>query len=813
MKPSAFVQHLIEGVLEAVWLVDALDLRIVGVNRAAEALLGLSREQMVDHPVVDFAFTSQDLFFWEDVAAGRSDMIFSETLLTRPDGSVVQIDRRVSRMQVGGGPALYVVAMLDRSAQHRVEQELENIIAELRATLESTADGILVMDMAGGIRGYNQRFAELWELPDDLLTRRDDAAIFAWMCEHVVDGDGYSQRFSQIRRSPLLEAEDTLVLRSGRVLERVTLPQYARGRPIGRVFSFRDITQRLADEARLKLAASVFESSLDAIFVTDEDFRVVTANPSFSRLTGYENGDVERQPTEKFLSDPSNPEQTRQIRAALREQGFWQGELWARRSSGEAYPCLLSMVRVHEQAGEPVNYIGFFKDLTETLEAKRRIEELAFTDALTGLPNRVLLKERFDFAIAHANRSKNRFAVLFIDLDRFKQINDSLGHAFGDRVLIEVANRITACLRQVDTAARLGGDEFVLLLNQIDAAGAEAAARRLLQSVQQPVALDDMSFALTCSIGIAMFPDDGTDMEELIKNADSAMYAVKERGRSDFRFYQRQMNIGLLSRMKLDAALRQAIEHHDLRLHYQPKIDLESGILVGVEALVRWRDRELGEVSPSRFIPVAEETGAIIPLGAWVMEQAVRQAAEWQGRGYGIPVAVNVSAMQFNQTHFVAGVAELLQHYGLPGELLEVELTESILISDVDEAMRRLNALHGLGVRLSIDDFGTGYSSLSYLKRFPIERLKIDRSFIKDIPGNAEDEAIAIAIIQLGKAMHMAVTAEGVETDAQREFLLRHGCNEIQGFVIAPALAPEDLIARFVGRVHGDVSVDQVATG
>jgi len=798
---AASLQSLIEGVLEAVWLVDTLDLHIVGVNRAAENLFNLEREQMLGKPVVNFASTSQDVFFWEDVAAGRTDNIYSETLITRPDNSVVQVDRRVSRLQIGGASALYIVAMLDRSAQHRVEQELENIIAELRATLESTADGILVLDMEGGIRGYNHRFAELWDLPDVLLTRRDDAAVFAWLSEHVVDGDSYSQRFAQIRRSPLLEAEDMLMLRSGRVLERVTLPQYARGRPIGRVFSFRDITQRLADEARLKLAASVFESSLDAIFVADHTLRLVAANPTFTRLTGFEKAEIEGLPSDRFLADQSEGDGFQAIRLALVERGFWQGELWARRKSGEAYPCLLSIVRVHEAEPLRENFIGFFKDLTEAIEAKRRIEELAFTDALTGLPNRIMLRERFDFAIKHAGRTRSQFAVLFIDLDRFKQINDSLGHAFGDRVLVEVAERLKLCLRQIDTAARLGGDEFVLLLSQVDSQGAEVAARRVLQSLVRPVQIDDMSFTLTGSIGIAMFPEDGDNIEELIKNADSAMYAVKERGRADFRFYQRQMNIGLLSRMKMDQALRQALDAGRLQLHFQPKLPIDGDRAVGVEALVRWTDEEFGEVLPTRFIPVAEETGAIIPLGAWVLEKAAAQAADWHRRGIGLPVAINVSAMQFNQSTFVAGMAELLQRHALPGEMIELELTESILIADAEDAMRRLVALRALGIRMSIDDFGTGYSSLSYLKRFPIERLKIDRSFISDIPGNPEDEAIAIAIIQLGRAMRLEVTAEGVETEAQREFLRGHGCSEIQGFLIAPAMPADQLVERFFAGV------------
>lgn len=790
-------QMLIESVIEAVWLVDAVDLRILAVNRAAEDMMGLPRSEMVGRPVVDFASTSQDLFFWEDVAAGRSRAIRSETLLKRGNGDIRQVERRVTLVQIEQGSAVYMVGMVDRSDQRSAEQQLENIIAELRATLESTADGILVIDMDGGIRGFNQRFAELWDVPEPMLRDRNDAAIFGWLTDHVRDVEGYRDRMGQIARAPLLEADDVLVLRSGRILERVTLPQFARGRPIGRVFSFRDITQRLADEARLKLAARVFESSLDAIFVTDTRFRMVAANPTFERQTGWRSAEIEGKPAASLLSNVASRSEARALRKALLRDGYWQGELWARRNDGSPYPCLLSLVRVVDDTGATLHMIGFAKDLSEAMAARQRIEELAFTDPLTGLPNRVLLRERFEMALNYAKRERGSFAVLFLDLDRFKQINDSLGHGFGDRVLVSVSERLLDCVRQVDTAARVGGDEFILILAGVDAAGAEVAARRILHAISQPVVVDGMSFSLTVSIGIAMYPEDGADADELTKNADSAMYAVKERGRADLRFYQRQMNIGLLSRMKLDHALRHALVEGALEVHYQPKFRIEDRRLIGAEALVRWTDPELGAVSPGRFIPVAEESGAIIPLGRFVLETTLAQLSAWWRDGLCVSVAVNVSALQFHQGDFVESVAEGLRRHGLPGEALELELTESILIADVEDAMRRLTALSALGVRLAIDDFGTGYSSLSYLKRFPIERIKIDRSFIADLPGSAESEAIVAAIIQMGRALRLSVTAEGVETEAQRDLLHAAGCHEMQGWLMAPALAADVFSERF----------------
>lgn len=791
-------QALIEGMLEAVLLVDPLQLRILAANRAAHELLKLEPDTLGGTAVVELAAAPEDLFFWEDVAAGLSDNIFSETLLQRSDGSTIQVERQVTLVRLGLDTSLFVVAIRDHSDQRQVENELEKLIAELRATLESTADGILVTDLDGAIRSYNHLFARLWGLPDDLLTQRDDGAIYSWMDKCMVDASHYSERLGTIKRSPLMEATDVLVLRSGKILERVTLPQYARGRPIGRVYSYRDITQRLADEARLQLAAKVFESSTDAIFITDSEQRIITTNPSFERLTSYSEKEMLGLSPREFFSEESNFEQVEGLLAELESEGFWEGELWNRRKNGHAYLCMISLVRVQDEQGNTLHYIGFFKDRTENHTAKQKIEELAFSDVLTGLPNRLLLTERIKQSITHCSREHSNFALLFLDLDHFKQINDSMGHPFGDRVLIEVTERLKKCLRQVDTAARLGGDEFVLLLHQADANGAEICARRVQEELAAPFNLDGMGFTVTCSIGIALYPDDGTSMDDLIKNADSAMYHVKERGRADFRFYQRQMNIGLLSRMKIDHAMRQALEHDLFRLHYQPLVNLESEAIFGVEALLRWHDKDLGEVSPAQFIPIAEETGLIVAIGNWVMGTAISQAALWNNNGHRICVSVNVSALQFQQMDFVENIANALQQAGLAPDRIELELTESILIRDVEETLKKLEALAQLGVKMSIDDFGTGYSSLSYLKRFPINKLKIDRSFVMHLPHDESDIAIVTAIISLAHALKLRVIAEGVENAAQRALLQTLRCDELQGFLYSPALPAAEFEQRYL---------------
>ena len=799
---------LIDSLLEAVCLVEPLNLRIVAANDAAAALFGLPVDALVGRPIIELAATPEDECFWEDMAAGlgggEEARIHSDSLVRHADGRLIPVERRVNRVWMRPGQAIYVVGMRDESAERHAEDELEKLVAELRATLESTAEGILVADLNGAIRGCNRLFAQLWDMPVELLTQRDDQRVLAWMRSQVVDEARFVTRQQELEHDPLLRASDVLRLRSGRVLERVVLPQYGRGQPIGRVSSFRDITEQLASAARLQLAAQVFESSLDAIFVTDSEHRIAAVNASCERMTGQSREQLIGLPIDALLQPPVADESGagwfEPVRERLDVIGVWEGELWHRRADGGSLPGQVSLVRLpgDDRPGleTGARHVGFFKDLTETVAAQKRIEELAFTDALTGLPNRVMLAERVEFAIAMSQRHHAPFAMLFLDLDRFKQINDSLGHVFGDRVLVEVAERLKTCVRQVDTVARIGGDEFVMLLNQTDARGAEAIARRVLEVLGQSFTLEGMSFTVTASIGIAMYPNDGALMEDLVKNADAAMYRVKERGRASFRFYQPQMNVDLLARMKLDHAMRIALERGDFRLHYQPQLEIAGGAVVGAEALLRWRDPDLGDISPGEFIPVAEESGFIVALGDWVLREAVRQAARWREHGRPMVISVNVSALQFQQADFVERVAAVLAEARLPATLLELELTESILIRDADEALQRLRALDRLGVRLAIDDFGTGYSSLGYLKRFPIKKLKIDRSFIKGLPGDESDAGIAQAVIQVARALRLRVIAEGVETTAQREFLRRAGCDEFQGFLFSPALPVAEFEAR-----------------
>lgn len=802
-------EPVLHAMLDAAWIVDPKTLRIAEVNQLAAALVGMSLADLIGKPAIELTATPEDMFFWEDVAAGLADSIHSNTMLRCVDGIAVPVERRVSRVRLSADQPMFLVTARDLRPQHQAANELEDRLAELRATLESTGDGILVTDLKGTVRNYNRHFAELWGIPESILESRDDQALYAHMASRVVDSIGFQERLNELTHNPLQEATDVLLLSSGSMVERMTLPQYSRGRAMGRVYSFKDITRRVDAESRLQLAAKVFESSLDAIFITDAHFELLQINPRCEHLTGCSRAQLVGTSARKLFHDPQQPDYFNQVELGLALNGLWSGEVW-RMAGGRPCAVEVSWVALRNDRGEVQHTVGFFQDLTERLEAQKRIETLAYTDVLTGLPNRLLLTQRVDLALRMVHRHGGSCAVLFIDMDHFKNINDSLGHAFGDQVLIEVADRVKRCLRDVDTLCRLGADEFVGFLQDADAFGAEIAARRILESLAQPFLVDAMSFSLGCSIGVAMYPEDGKTVDALIQCADTAMHRVKERGRGNFRFYQPQMNVDLLSRMKMDHAMRQAMEQGLFRLVYQPQVALSDGRLLGAEALVRWTDAELGAVPPATFIPLAEESGFIITIGNWVMGEAVRQATLWQNAGCPVVVSVNVSALQFQQPDFVERVADSLRSVGLAPALLELELTESILIKDANEALSRLHALAALGISLAIDDFGTGYSSLAYLKKFPISKLKIDRAFVMGLPADESDRAIVSATVAMARALKLEVVAEGVETAAQRDYLRTLECESFQGYLCSPGLPAaefEQLIAGLPAGARHKVSI------
>jgi diguanylate cyclase (GGDEF)-like protein len=481
---------------------------------------------------------------------------------------------------------------------------------------------------------------------------------------------------------------------------------------------------------------------------------------------------------------------------AMKNDQHWQGEIWDRRKNAEIYPKWMGITAVRDASGQLTHYVAIFSDISERKAAQDKIEHLAHHDPLTGLPNRLLLYDRFAQAVAHADRTHSKVALLFLDLDRFKTINDSLGHPVGDKLLQTLAGRLQECIRDTDTISRQGGDEFVILATELrDPDTAAGIAQKMLEQVRQTVDIDGHALNASFSIGISLYPDDGADFDTLLQKSDTAMYHAKDAGRNAYRFFTQQMNIDALERLLIQNRLRRAVEENEFILHYQPQIDLASGRVVGAEALVRWNNPELGLVGPTRFIPIAEESGQIVALGEWVLYEACRQAQAWRIAGLpALTMAVNVSALQIQRGNFVETVIAALSASGLDAAGLELELTESILIQNVEKTLETVRKLQSLGIKISIDDFGTGYSSLSYLKRFAIDRIKIDRSFVRDISSDPEDAAIVRAIIQMARSLHLTTLAEGAETQAQVDYLRQEGCEEIQGFFYSRPLTAENFV-------------------
>lgn len=785
------LQAWLAALTDAAWMVDPRSLRVVAANPAAYALLGLEAGTLLDRPAIELMAAPEDMYFWEDVAAGTAEGIHSQTLVRSMDGVSIAVDRKVSRVWLDAQTPFYLVILRDLRNQLAKEALLEDRLADLRATLESSHEALLVTDLDGNLQHYNHRFVEMWQLPPDLLDSQTGADLQLHMESLVADAFSYRLRLVAVSRTPEQAAVDAITLLDGRILERQVVPKFSRGRVLGRVYSFRDVTAQLETEKRLQLAGKVFDCSPDAIFITDARYQLLQANPMCEQLFAATHSDLVGRDASELFTDPLRGDYFSGVVRALETQGLWTGEL-VHMVGSRTCSVQVSWVALRDAAGNMLHTVGFVQDLTERVEAEKRIDLLAHTDILTGLPNRVMLAQRADLMLGMCQRQGTPCGVLFVDLDRFKNINESFGHVLGDRVLVEVAQRIRLGLREVDTLSRLGADEFVVFLQEADAFGAEIAARRILAALRQPFEVQGMDFSLGCSIGIALYPDDGHTVDELIQCADTAMHGVKERGRGSLRFYQPQMNVDWLSRIKMEHAMRQALEREQFRLVYQPQIALDGGQLLGAEALLRWNDPELGSVPPSTFIPLAEESGFIISLGNWVLGEAVRQATLWQKQGMPVVVSVNVSALQFHQAEFVDRVADSIRGVGLDPALLELELTESILVKDADEALSKLDALAALGISLAIDDFGTGYSSLAYLKKFPISKLKIDRAFVMGLPQDDSDKAIVSATVAMARALKLDVVAEGVETTAQREYLQGLRCASYQGFLCSPGLNAPD---------------------
>ncbi len=809
---------LVEQAQDSIFVHDLAG-RFLLVNQIACDALGYTREELLAMSVADLdkdAVERDDKSrFWANLPATF------EAWHRRKDGSAFPAEVRLSAIQYGGQQVIHA-AVRDITERKQAEAELAQSEERFRALVDQAQDTIFVRGLDGRFVLVNQRACEsLGYTRDEIMamTVRDIDVEF----RHVQDQEEFWGRLPltfesrhrrkdgstfpvEVRLSAIHFGGQRMVHAAVRdITERKAMEHELRQakvdlekrvaertRELARANAdlTREVEERKQAQTELLLAAEVFEHSLEGIVITDPHGAILKVNPAFTTITGYPQEEVLGQNPRVLKSDRHDEAFYQEMWRGIIEQGRWEGEIWNRRKSGESYPEWLSISAVKDAAGNTTHYVGVFHDITEAKESEEQIRFQAYHDALTGLPNRLLLKDRLAVAIHHAQRVAGKVAVLFLDLDNFKNINDSLGHIVGDWLLQSVAYRLLKLMREEDTVARLGGDEFVVMIEEVENVREVVnVAQRVIEAFAAPVNVGNHELFVTPSMGITLFPEDGRDADTLIKNADLAMYQAKAAGRNDYRLFTPQMNENVTRRLALEGQLRRAVENGALIPYFQPKADMHTCRISGMEALARWPQEDGSLVSPAEFIPLAEETGLILPLGESILEQACTAARDLAQNGHAdLVMAVNLSPKQFRQQDLVARILNILERTGLPPANLELEITETILMTDIDKTVDKLRELASHGIGLAVDDFGTGYSSLSYLRHFPLRSLKIDQSFVRDITRDENVANIVRTIIALARNFKLDVVAEGVETREQFTFLRDQGCQYVQGFLLAKPL-------------------------
>ena len=734
----------------------------------------------------------------------------------RQDGTAIWV-KATGRLIKNGAEQVWIWTHQDDTSRYLAEEalrkshmELEQRVHErtaelsqqlhfLQQLIEAIPGPVFYKDAQSRYLGCNRAFAEfIGSAAIDLIGKGPHDLAPPELAARYLAADQalFTQPGAQIYESPVRHADGGM---HHVVFHKATFTQ-PDGSVGGLVGFMLDITEHKRMLERLQQAATVFDSSAEGVVITAPDQTIIAVNRAFTEITGYSEEEAIGRSPSLLQSGRQSDDFYREMWEAIHQHGQWQGEVWNKCKNGRIYPEWLTISTVKDAANEVTHYVGVFSDITAIKSAYEKLNHLAHHDPLTGLPNRLLLEDRLHLAIQRARREQTHLAVLFLDLDRFKTINDSLGHHVGDLVLCEVSSRLSHLMRESDTVARFGGDEFLVLMEGISGPSAAAhIADKILQNLSEAPVSVEQDFFVGASIGISLFPQDGNDPETLIKHADVAMYRAKERGRNTHEFFAPELAQSSPERFRLDTDLRRAIERDELRLYLQPQFSLQTGQLVGAEALVRWQHPERGLVMPGEFIATAEESGLIVPIGEWVQRTACQCWADWHTRGLqpGI-LAINVSGVEFRRGRIQESIRKMLEATRMPPSLLELEITESAIMGQAENSIQALHGLRAMGVSLAIDDFGTGYSSLAYLKRLPLNKLKVDQSFVRGLPDDSDDCAIARAVIALGHSLQLTIIAEGVETLAQSEFLRREGCDEMQGYLRARPMPMDTFRQQFL---------------
>ena len=773
---------------------DAVTQKIMAANPAFAKMLGYTVEELTELLLFDVYARHEHERVKKIISeAYEHGRIRYESFMLRKDGSEFPVQVDLAAVNDENGQPLYRVATVqDITERRQTSAALQESEQTYRSLFENMLNGF----------AYCQMLFEN-DQPQDFIYLIVNSAFEKLTGLKDVAGKKVSEVIPGIR-----EAAHDLIEKYGRVAS-TAIPESFEYfvEPLQMWFSisvyspkrgyfvaiFDVITERKNMEDSLRKLSLAVEQSPSSIVITDLDANIVYANVTYTKQTGYLLGEVVGK-NPRFMQSGKTPRQAYiELWQQLSLGEIWKGEFVNHRKDGSEYIESVLISPVRDNDGRITNYLAIKDDITDKKRAEERIENLAHFDQLTGLPNNTMLEDHFKYALSLAQRSDENLAVMFMDLDHFKNINDTLGHSIGDQLLMEVAKRLKAALREEDTVSRLGGDEFIFILPGTDANGAAHVAQKLLASVSAPCQIEKHELISTSSIGITIYPDDGQDMETLSKNADAAMYQVKQTGRNGYRFFTQAMQANSARNLMLSNALRHALKNNQLKLLYQPQVSMQDGHIIGAEALLRWQHPELGNITPAEFIPIAEETGLIIEIGEWVLRTAAMQLKNWTDQGLPkMVMAVNLSAVQFRQANLIQMVTAIIAEVGLLPNQLELELTEAVAMDDPLSAIAVMDQLFENGVSMSIDDFGTGYSSLSYLKRFKVYKLKIDQSFVRDISDDPDDKAIVTAIINMASSLGMRTIAEGVETSSQLAFLRLQGCDEAQGYYFSKPLPADE---------------------